>query len=224
MRSNFLLLSLAIKMRKYFTHHGNDTQGPFSLEELKQKGISQKTPIWYEGLPEWTIAEEIEEINDTINFKKKFKIDLGSEPNIYILTILLIILLTSLYKLNNRHASENYQKNRITTSQIQITHGLNSEKYQPNQHLQVKISSQVNLDKKLELKGFVVNSAYSIDYKDASIKIFYHNKEKNILAEEDYIIHDVFPSKTSKPFSIPVKKYHAVDFIDIKVYKASINH
>lgn len=31
-------------------------QGPFTLEQLPSTGIRPETPVWYEGLPDWTMA------------------------------------------------------------------------------------------------------------------------------------------------------------------------
>lgn len=31
-------------------------QGPFSLEQLRGMNLSPDTPVWYEGLPQWTFA------------------------------------------------------------------------------------------------------------------------------------------------------------------------
>ena len=31
-------------------------QGPFTLDELRGMGIRPDTPVWYEGLPQWTFA------------------------------------------------------------------------------------------------------------------------------------------------------------------------
>jgi hypothetical protein len=46
-------------MQKFFLHNGTEQQGPFDLNELKTKGITKDTPIWYDGLPEWKAAHEI---------------------------------------------------------------------------------------------------------------------------------------------------------------------
>jgi hypothetical protein len=37
-------------------------QGPFTLEELQAKNITAETPVWYEGLPDWTTAGQVEEL------------------------------------------------------------------------------------------------------------------------------------------------------------------
>jgi hypothetical protein len=49
-------------MRAYFIHDGQQEVGPLSLEDLKAKSISSATPIWHEGLSEWTTAIKIEEV------------------------------------------------------------------------------------------------------------------------------------------------------------------
>jgi hypothetical protein len=49
-------------MRVYFIHDGQQEVGPLSLEDLKAKSISSTTPIWYEGLSEWTTAIKVEEV------------------------------------------------------------------------------------------------------------------------------------------------------------------
>lgn len=50
-------------MRYYFYVDGQGRQnGPCGLEELKGKGIGSATPVWFEGLAEWTPAAEIDEL------------------------------------------------------------------------------------------------------------------------------------------------------------------
>ncbi|RYZ47113.1 MAG: DUF4339 domain-containing protein [Sphingobacteriales bacterium] len=46
-------------MRLYYTHNGSVQEGPYTLEELRVKGITPKTPVWHEGLPDWTPAEQL---------------------------------------------------------------------------------------------------------------------------------------------------------------------
>lgn len=61
------LLALTTKppqMKKYFLKNEEGQIGPFSPEELKEKGINASTPIWYEGLEHWTTAGELEELKE----------------------------------------------------------------------------------------------------------------------------------------------------------------
>lgn len=40
----------------------NKQVGPLSLDELKQRGITQETPVWREGMPNWVQAKDIPEL------------------------------------------------------------------------------------------------------------------------------------------------------------------
>ncbi|WP_366183896.1 DUF4339 domain-containing protein [Flavobacterium ovatum] len=54
-------------MRKYFIHNGQSEVGPFDFEQLKTMQLKNATPIWYEGLQNWTTANNIEELKSILN-------------------------------------------------------------------------------------------------------------------------------------------------------------
>lgn len=54
-------------MRKYFIHNGQSEVGPFDFEQLKTMQLKNETPIWYEGLHNWTTANNIEELKPILN-------------------------------------------------------------------------------------------------------------------------------------------------------------
>jgi hypothetical protein len=56
-------------MRKYFSHNGQNEIGPFDFEQLKTMQIRNETPIWYEGLQNWTTANNIEELKSILQSK-----------------------------------------------------------------------------------------------------------------------------------------------------------
>jgi hypothetical protein len=53
-------------MRKYFIHNGETENGPFDIEQLKTMQIKSETPVWYDGLQNWTIAGSIDELKPII--------------------------------------------------------------------------------------------------------------------------------------------------------------
>jgi chemotaxis protein histidine kinase CheA len=53
-------------MKKYYFNDGTAQQGPFTLEELQAKNINTETPVWYDGLPDWTTAGQVEELKDIL--------------------------------------------------------------------------------------------------------------------------------------------------------------
>jgi hypothetical protein len=56
-------------MKKYFLYDGTTQYGPFDLAALETKIITPQTLVWYESLPEWKPAGEIEELKDLLNSK-----------------------------------------------------------------------------------------------------------------------------------------------------------
>ena len=48
-------------MRQYFFHNGQNQEGPLELVQLNSHNLKKDTPIWYEGLENWTTAGEIED-------------------------------------------------------------------------------------------------------------------------------------------------------------------
>jgi chemotaxis protein histidine kinase CheA len=51
-------------MKQYYFNDGTSQQGPFTIEELKGKNITSETPVWYDGLPDWTTAGQLEDLKD----------------------------------------------------------------------------------------------------------------------------------------------------------------
>jgi hypothetical protein len=54
-------------MRKYFIHNGQSELGPFDFEQIKTMQLKGETPIWYEGLQIWTVANNVEELKSILN-------------------------------------------------------------------------------------------------------------------------------------------------------------
>jgi hypothetical protein len=54
-------------VKKFFYTDGVSKFGPYSIEELLQKGISRDTKIWFLGLSTWTSFDEIEELNQFVS-------------------------------------------------------------------------------------------------------------------------------------------------------------
>ncbi|WP_035673629.1 DUF4339 domain-containing protein [Flavobacterium sp. 83] len=54
-------------MRKYFIHNGQSEIGPFDFEQLKTLQLKNETPIWFEGLQNWTTANNVEELKSIVH-------------------------------------------------------------------------------------------------------------------------------------------------------------
>ena len=49
-------------MNTYYIHNGNESTGPFGLDELRSKKITKTTPVWCQGMEDWKYAEEVMEL------------------------------------------------------------------------------------------------------------------------------------------------------------------
>ena len=56
-------------MRRYFIYDGQVKKGPFDLEQLKSQVLHNETPVWYEGLTDWAMAGNIEELKEIFVLK-----------------------------------------------------------------------------------------------------------------------------------------------------------
>ena len=51
---------------KYFIIVNNQQQGPFTIDELKQQGITAETSVWCEGMLQWAPASQVDELKDVL--------------------------------------------------------------------------------------------------------------------------------------------------------------
>lgn len=51
-------------MKKYFYSDGTNNYGPFTFEELKEKGITRDTKVWFQELDSWQPAGQISELTE----------------------------------------------------------------------------------------------------------------------------------------------------------------
>lgn len=49
-------------MKKYYLHTASGQLGPLTIEELKSKAITKNEPVWFDGLPDWISAGQLDEL------------------------------------------------------------------------------------------------------------------------------------------------------------------
>ena len=57
-------------MRQYYIYDGQRKKGPFDFERLKLQPLTNETPVWYEGLENWAMAGNMDELSDYFIPKK----------------------------------------------------------------------------------------------------------------------------------------------------------
>ena len=95
-------------MKYYFYSENNEKKGPVTLEEIKSLRLKDNCKIWYDGLPNWVDANDVEEIKpflvvlppklpeeiieDRIDVFKKDKSKVIINESIILIIVLTIIL------------------------------------------------------------------------------------------------------------------------------------
>ncbi|MFH2141279.1 MAG: DUF4339 domain-containing protein [Bacteroidota bacterium] len=204
-------------MKIYYLHNGTEQEGPFDIEGLKNKNISNNSQIWYEGLPEWTTADKIEDLQELLNkttpppFKEKenikpppilktesLKVNPATTPKKKSktgLTILIIILIISvvlggayIYLINNGH----------------------------------NVESILNIPKKIDLKvicsnleNLIVSSSVDVtvsnssghDHRNVTIRVTAYDKKGNIVKQKETVFTRTLQSYGSltKIVTLPAK-------------------
>ena len=74
-----------MNIRYYFIFEENTKKGPYTIEEIKEKRLTEDTLVWHKELSDWKQAKEIDEIEPFLVVlppKLSFEIDEKSKKQI----------------------------------------------------------------------------------------------------------------------------------------------
>ncbi|MDG2194251.1 MAG: DUF4339 domain-containing protein [Polaribacter sp.] len=220
-------------MKKYYLHNGTEQDGPFDISDLKSKGITAKTEVWYEGISDWTNADEIDELKglfskvtpppirpksttkDPIKKKNKLGRNLQFLGLILLLAFIGFTVVPNL--LNNNENPKSYIEQKMTIEE--------TENSDPLRFLSVEGNYNESFwGTEFKLKGKVTNRATIADYKDLVMRITYYSKTKSVIGTKDYTIYQVFQPNRVTSFKLDVENYKDVESIGLDVVGAITNN
>jgi hypothetical protein len=240
-------------MKKYYLHNGTEQDGPFYISQLKKKGITRETEVWFRGLSDWTCAGEIDELKvlftqsepqsqsppsepesppqlppikpeETEQTNQTNKEPIKSSLQKNLLKLGLITIgILGVFALFNMFITNNSKSNPSNVIEKKMTVE-ETENTNPKQFLSVEGKYDGNIwGTKFKVKGEITNKASIADYKDIIIRIKYYSKTKSLIESDDYTIYEVFPPNQTKSFKIDAEKYNDVEFIRLNVIGAKPN-
>lgn len=53
-------------MKKFYIMNGQNQEGPFDIEQLKLLNVKKDTPVWFDGIQNWTTAEKVEDLKSIL--------------------------------------------------------------------------------------------------------------------------------------------------------------
>ncbi|MBN9293130.1 MAG: DUF4339 domain-containing protein [Flavobacteriia bacterium] len=237
-------------MKKYYTHNGTEQQGPFDIEILKEKRINKDTPIWCEGLSDWTTAEKIDELKELFKittpppFNKeqtpppinkqtkqtetknivaptiKKKSNVGKI--IVVVVIILIVIICGRIIFDDMNRGSGYETaGDESTYQEKVMTVEEIERSQPTNFLAADGKYEENFwGNKINVHGIIKNTATVATYKDAVVRVTYYSKTRTELGSADYTIYEIFPPHSTTSFELKIDNYKNVNTIGWEVIQA----
>lgn len=202
----------------YFIHDGTRQLGPFTIEELKGKGILNTTPVWKEGLNDWVQASSLDELKvafiqsppafKTKNYPPSIlpqsastteKIGFKLGKFLGWSGLILILFLLGVFIYNKSHTSSFYTSTTVpfidmehsNPAEFLVTNGT----YHPNFWLT-----------KEEINGTVTNNATHTNYKDIHIRVTFYSQTNSVISSQNYVLYDYVPYGSTKAFSLKLDK------------------
>lgn len=214
-------------MGRYFIHNGTDEDGPFDKNELRARTIKPDTPVWCEGMTDWTAAGAVDDLKDLFVAPPPFK---GSGESAstqapsadteraarnakadkkigrYLQLIGLIGVLVigggvAYDWLDSRNAGRgaSYQERVMTVEEI--------ERADPSRFLEASGTWNTNFwGNRLKIHGTVTSSATVAKFKDVRIRVRYLSATETVLGTDDYVLYDFVPAHSTVNFEWTIDK------------------
>jgi len=227
-------------MTQYFIHDGTAQQGPFDIKQLKELSINKSTPVWHEGLKEWTTAGKVaalailfptipppfQENVSTAPMSKVFapKKQRSNSIAIILSIIGVVVLLGIIAVVNNNAGNGGSSAAGFKTYEEKVQTVEEIERENPVRFLDASGTYNQNIwGTKLKVHGIVKNTATVATYKDAVVRITYYSRTQTVLGNKDYTIYDVFSPHSEKSFELKIENYKDVESIGWDVVSAVAN-
>lgn len=202
-------------MKKYFIHNGEGQHGPYSLDELKQKGLTAKTMIWFDGLPSWSEAQFIPELKEFLNptpppFERANPINQTFDKAKKVLDKDYVNELES--KIPNKTGKKIFKYSLIILAILGLAFLLNmilpsQERKEKNNPVEFITINKINLHQyysyqnssySWKVEGKLTNMARNVTYKDIIIETEFFTESNTSLGKAELTIYKKFPPNNSQ--------------------------
>jgi len=212
-------------MKEYFLNVDGKEVGPFDLEQLKYEKVGRTTPVWYEGLADWTPAGELPELEilflkkspppfkekgelyekksktkDPIQPKKKWVSVLKISLWVFGVFVLISLAIELIAEYSNYDNPQNYNEKVFSVGEI--------ERSNPTRFLSIDGQWNENfLGTKFVIKGSIQNIATVAGYKDVNIVVKYYTKTNTLITTESYVLYEFFQPNSKNDYELRVPYY-----------------
>lgn len=231
-------------MKNYYLHNGKQQLGPFSLEQLKDKQLSNDTPVWSNDLPDWTKAGEVPELQELLinNTPPPFstsvppiqKISKSEKAGFRIgkflgwTGIIIVVIAISAFFINRNSSSTSGLGSSGNSLLKEITQRektpeelraelAQKEKSSPTEYLVPTVTVRGNFIGQTIVEGSVMNNASIAVFKDIVLEVTYRSKTGTALSSERFTIYEI-----AAPGKWASFKFKTSSPSDTKAYTANV--
>ena len=232
-------------MKTYYVRINNESQGPFSLDELQNLSISREIYVWKQGMNDWMQAKDVVELGPILQkatppftapppFEQAHTAPINqqthyqaSQPPVsttervgfhlgrFLKRFSVVIILVLIM------VGALYYRNAEASSAAFDTYS-DPEQSSPASYLDVASGdAQQNLVGQMVIKGSITNSASHTNYKDAIIRVTFYSATESEIDSKEYVIYEYFPYGSKKEFKLKVDKPKATKSYNITAIGAT---
>lgn len=190
-------------MKIYFLYQNDTQEGPFSLDELRERHITASTPVWTAGMKDWMPAGQVPElvhffatatpppyhsnrpssvatppVYDYMTPVEKTGYSIGRMLGWGGLVILFICVTLVIINYNNSDGATNYTApaSVFKTEKEIKADKLTTEQNNPLAYIQTEFLYRPNLLGETVINGTFLNTATLTSYKDVQLTITWYSK------------------------------------------------
>jgi GYF domain 2 len=198
-------------MESYYLHDGTQRTGPFTVEELKSKNISENQAVWAEGMKDWTEASrilslqpilvktppEFRPVSQTEKIGKQ--VGKSGKPVIIVLGMIAVFVIGYVFY--------GHLQRTTAVSYPNLSNFVDPEHRNPATYLVVAGNYRPNLwGNKEQISGTITNNASHTNYKDIHIQVNFLSQTKTVIGVKEYVVYQFVPYGSSVPFNVTVDK------------------
>lgn len=221
-------------MKKYFIHDGQKQLGPFSANELIERGISACTPIYTLGLGRYVIAAEIPVLNDallgnnngaSLNNKLQNHNTFVKRMAWLVGVMLIIIVPLVVYKI--QMDVPDVSSGNVNIAPLAKKEGIVSNSFvaqketaNPVSYLIVHGKMHKNLIGKKIIKGSITSLASLVTYKNMEMAITFLSADQTELQTQQFYVNDIVSPNNVITFRNVFNAPSATEGFKVKVLSA----
>lgn len=236
-------------MKSYYLYQGDQRQGPYSIDQLKEMQINSTVPVWTEGLASWTEAQKIPELQASLfstpppyipaysgsesSATEKVGFKMGRPWKKVVGGLLVVALIVLVIKIVNSAGDKPpASSDRTAASSLPIPRPkteaeLREELRQremktPGIYISGSVKWRKNLVGETVVEGTLTNNATMATFKDPVLLVTWMSKTNTAMRTNQYPVYEYLGPRESVPYKLKVHGPNKYSTVSIAIKSATV--